>query len=199
MLNDEELKAVVETAEQRRDDPFAAFVLFVLYTATRRSEAAGLHRSELSDDGRTWVIPGRRYKSGTDTLVPLSTAAQKIVAARPLRRRLRVLGHRRSTRSLVSPNAKQEFDQACGVQGWRIHDLRRSARTLLSRAGVSADVAEMCLGHALSGIRGTYDRHQYESEKRAAFEALAKMVSTIVRPPATKVADIAAARKRQRL
>ena len=198
VLNDEELKAVVETAEQRRDDPFAAFVLFVLYTATRRSEAAGLHRSELSDDGRTWVIPGRRYKSGKDTLVPLSTAAQKIVAARPLRG-VYVFSATGAHPLAGFTKRKQEFDQACGVQGWRIHDLRRSARTLLSRAGVSADIAEMCLGHALSGIRGTYDRHQYESEKRAAFEALAKMVSTIVRPPATKVADIAAARKRQRL
>jgi integrase len=198
VLNDEELKAVVETAEQRRDDPFAAFVLFVLHTATRRSEAAGLHRSELSDDGRTWVIPGRRYKSGKDTLVPLSTAAQKIVAARPLRG-VYVFSATGAHPLAGFTKRKQEFDQACGVQGWRIHDLRRSARTLLSRAGVSADIAEMCLGHALSGIRGTYDRHQYESEKRAAFEALAKMVSTIVRPPATKVADIAAARKRQRL
>ena len=36
----------------------------------------------------------------------------------------------------------------------RLHDLRRTARTLLSRAGISADIAEMCLGHALGGMRG---------------------------------------------
>ena len=81
VLNDDELKAVVEAAEQRRDDPFAAFVLFVLHTATRRGEAAGLSRSELSDGGKTWVIPGSRYKSKRDTLIPLSEAAQQVIAA----------------------------------------------------------------------------------------------------------------------
>ena len=93
---------------------------------------------------------------------------------------------------------KAEFDKACGVTGWTIHDLRRTARTLLSRAGISADVAERCLGHALGGIRATYDRHEYEAEKRHAFEALAQTIERIVRPPAPVVADIAAARSKRR-
>ena len=50
-------------------------------------------------------------------------------------------------------------------------------------ASISADVAEMCLGHALGGIRGTYDRHAYEAEKRNAFEALAALIERIVQPP----------------
>ena len=35
----------------------------------------------------------------------------------------------------------------------------------MSRAGVSADIAERCLGHVISGVRGTYDRHAYFDEK----------------------------------
>ena len=94
---------------------------------------------------------------------------------------------------------KQQLDAACGVNGYTIHDLRRSKRRLSSRAGIAADISEMCLGHALTGVRGTYDRFAYVEQKRAAFEALAKMVETIVRPPATpKVADIAAARGKRR-
>ena len=60
---------------------------------------------------------------------------------------------------------KKAFDKVCGVSGWRLHDLRRTARTLLSRAGISADHAEMCLGHALGGVRGTYDRHDYRNRE----------------------------------
>jgi len=48
---------------------------------------------------------------------------------------------------------KAKFDRACGVTGWTLHDLRRTARSLMSRAGVSADHAERCLGHAGSGRR----------------------------------------------
>ena len=198
VLSDDELKRVVEIAEQRRDDPFAAFVLFVLYTATRRSEVAGLHRSELTDDGQTWVIPGARYKSKRDTLTPLSLAAQKIIAARPLPG-VYVFSADGSKPLVGFTKRKQEFDRVCAVNGWRIHDLRRTARTLLSRAGVNADIAEMCLGHVLTGVRGTYDRHAYENEKRHAFEALAAQIEKIVRPPEPVVTDLAAERgKRQR-
>ena len=46
----------------------------------------------------------------------------------------------------------------------------------MSRAGVGADIAERCLGHAIPGVRGIYDRHRFEDEKRAAFEALAAQI-----------------------
>ena len=63
-----------------------------------------------------------------------------------------------------------------GVSGWVIHDLRRTARSLLSRAGVPTDHAERCLGHVIGGVRGVYDRHEYYDEKAKAFEALAAQV-----------------------
>ena len=50
----------------------------------------------------------------------------------------------------------------------------------MSRAGVNPDTAERCLGHAVPGIRGVYDRHHYLDEMRAAFEALAAMIEKIV-------------------
>jgi hypothetical protein len=34
----------------------------------------------------------------------------------------------------------------------------------------------------LPGIRGTYDRHEYLSEKRHAFEALAALIDRIANP-----------------
>ena len=34
---------------------------------------------------------------------------------------------------------KREFDKACGVTGWTLHDLRRTGRSLMSRAGVPSD------------------------------------------------------------
>ena len=68
------------------------------------------------------------------------------------------------------------------LERWTIHDLRRTARTLMSRAGVNADIAERCLGHVIAGVRGIYDRHRFEEEKRSAFEALAAQIERIVNP-----------------
>jgi integrase len=86
--------------------------------------------------------------------------------------------------------AKAKFDADCGVTGWTLHDLRRTARSLMSRASVSADVAERCLGHVISGVRGTYDRHAYFDEKKRAFEALAALIDRIVNPPADNVVSL---------
>ena len=195
--SDADLKAIVLAAE--RDKLFGSYLLFTLLTATRRGEGAGLRRSELSPDGRVWTIPAARYKSKRDTVVPLSVAAQKILATMPVRPGGDYVFSADGASELGNWDArKARFDAACGIRGWVIHDLRRAARTLLSRAGVSSDIAERCLGHAMVGVRGTYDRYAYESEKRHAFEALARMVEEIVRPPAATVVPIRRANARRR-
>jgi integrase len=40
-----------------------------------------------------------------------------------------------------------------GAKSWVVHDLRRTARKLMTRAGVRVDVGELALGHSIKGIR----------------------------------------------
>jgi integrase len=80
----------------------------------------------------------------------------------------------------ATTEARRRLDLDSGVTGWRLHDLRRTARSLMSRAGVPSDHAELCLGHVLTGVRATYDRHAYHAEKAEAFERLSALVMTIV-------------------
>ena len=190
VLDDSELRRVWQTAE--RSGVFGDLVRFLLLTCARRNEAAGLRRrSELSPDGKTWILPAARCKNKHDVTIPLSVAAQRVIAARP---KLAGGDHVFSVTGARPfsnfAHAKAAFDEASGVSGWTIHDLRRSARTLLARCGIAVDVAEQCLGHSLGGIRGTYDRHNYADEKRHAFEALARMVGRIVHLPPDVVVPI---------
>jgi hypothetical protein len=76
-LTDDELRKIWAAAQ----GPFGHFIQFLLLTATRRSEAANAHRSEFAKGD--WIVPGRRYKTGTDHLVPLSAAAQALLAKLP--------------------------------------------------------------------------------------------------------------------
>jgi integrase len=195
VLTDAELRQIWLCAEGYKHKQFGAYLQFLLLTATRRGEAAGLCRSELHDDGANWVIPAARYKTGHDTLVPLSGLAREIVAAQPPGEY--PFGFRGAHALTSSAQRKLDFEEVCGVTGWTLHDLRRTARTLMSRAGVSSDHAERCLGHVIGGVRRHYDCHEYEPEKRAAFEALAAQIDRIVHPPEAVVADLAAARKRR--
>ena len=100
--------------------------------------------------------------------MPLSTAAQGLLNDLP---RIEGCDYVFTTdgRRPVSgfSTFKLKFDIACGVKDWRLHDLRRSSRSLMSRAGVDHDIAERCMGHVIQGVRGVYDRHKYVDEMRA--------------------------------
>src|SRR5262249_36592711 len=112
--SDAELAAIVLAAEQ--DKLFGSYLLFTLCTATRRGESAGLRRSELSPDGRIWIIPAARYKSKRDTVVPLSVAAQKILAAMPVLPGGEYVFSADGASELGNWDArKTRFDAACGV------------------------------------------------------------------------------------
>ena len=175
ILDDEELRSVWRAAETA--GRFGALVRFLLMTAARRNEAAKLPWDELSKGD--WVLPPRRNKTKLALVRPLSSAAQAVLEVVPRTGRF-VFGA--GDRPLGGfSKFKAAFDKVSGVNGWTLHDLRRTARSLMSRAGVRPDVAELCLGHVVGGVRGTYDRHQYHEEKSQAFEALATQLELILR------------------
>jgi integrase len=187
-LTDGELKAVWRTAELRGTDPFAAMVRFLLLTGARRGEAAALTWDEI--DGSDWILPPARNKVKVELVRPLSKSAQVVLAGQP---RIidcpYVFTYGRRALSAFS-QLKDNFDGTCGVVGWTLHDLRRTARTLMSRAGVNSDTAEQCLGHLLHGVKKTYNRDDFREQKKLAFDALAALIDRIVHSPDTNVAHL---------
>jgi integrase len=180
ILTDDEIRKVwAATGEMK--NAFGPLVRFLLLSAARRNEGRYMRRSEL--DTGIWTIPGSRYKTGIDFALPLSGAAQSIVEALPAINDSDLVFTNDGVRASGGfTKFKRRLDKESGTSGWTLHDLRRTARSLMSRAGVSADVAEMCLGHVLPGVRGVYDRHSYLDEKRRAFEALAALIERILDP-----------------
>jgi len=114
-----------------------------------------------------------------DLLRPLARAACNIL---PDRGEGLVFTRREKALTGSLSKLKADFDKACGVSGWRLHDLRRTARTLMARAGVQGEIAERCLGHVVGVIEGTYNVYDYKREKAAAYEALAALIERIVDP-----------------
>ena len=82
---------------------------------------------------------------------------------------------------------KAALDAKVSIPGWRVHDLRRTARSLMARAGTRPDVAERVLGHVLPGVEGIYNRHTYTEEKAHALRALAGLIENILRPAPAEV------------
>ena len=185
-LTDDEIRAVWRATEAKT--PFDALVRFSLLTAGRPGEIAGLSWAEIVDG--VWHLPAARNKTGINLARPLSAAALAIIEAQPRIGDSLLVFSNDGKHQIDSWKPKDAVAKASGTSGWTMHDLRRTARTLLSRAGVSVDVAERCLGHVIGGVRGTYDRHQYQEEMARAYAALAGQLDLIVRPPTGNVRQL---------
>jgi integrase len=187
-LTDDELRAVWKVAGEGRG-PFPALIKFLLLSAARRSEASEMTWAEI--DGTDWVLPAARNKTKEDLVRPLSQAAQDLLAAQPRVEGCKYVFTTDGKHPLSGfSKFKKEFDKKSGTSGWVLHDLRRVARSLLSRSGVSSDHAERCLGHVIGGIRGVYDKHEFHAEKADAFERLAAQLARIINPPEGNVRQL---------
>jgi integrase len=177
ILTNDELRAVWRAAEASTG-PFARMVQFILLTSGRRTEAAAMAWAELNGE---WTLPASRNKTKVDLVRPLSAEARAVLPAK-------VDGcdyvFTTDGANPISGFAKFKlaFDKACGVTGWTLHDLRRTARSLMSRAGVPVDHAERCLGHIMPGVRDVYNPYEYLEEKRDAFNRLAALIMGIIYP-----------------
>jgi integrase len=191
VLTDDELRTIWATADKTAP-PFGAFIQFLLLTAARRAEAARMTWDEIS--GADWTLPAVRNKAKVDLVRPLSPTAQTVLAKLPRLSDCEFVFTAGSQAFNSFSRAKAAFDTACGVRDWTLHDLRRTARSLMSRAGVNADHAERCLGHVIGGVRGIYDRHEFHDEKKHAFEALAVLIQQITNPKDNVISITAAPR-----
>jgi integrase len=182
VLSDDELCAIWKATEpdEMAPQPFHALIRFLLLTGARRAEASEMPWSEI--DGSNWTLPPERNKTKVEHLRPLSKAAQAALESTPVIHGGTLVFSHDGTAPMSLTKPTERLKAASGTSGWRVHDLRRTARTLLSRAGVSSDVAERCLGHVVGGIRAVYDKHQFTEEMAQAYEALATLIEHIANP-----------------
>lgn len=63
---------------------------------------------------------------------------------------------------------------------WSLHDLRRTMASRMGDLGVEPHVIEACLNHVKGGIEGVYQRQQYLSERKAAFEVWGQKLTDLI-------------------
>lgn len=184
-LGDEEIRIFWQACEER--GVFGALCRVALLTGQRREKITQMQWDDLSDDGLWTISAEDREKSNAEVLF-LPPLVLKVIDALPRAGEFVFQGRldgpinsfSKSKRSLDDAMAKLAGDIV--IEPWVLHDLRRTAKTLMSRAGVSPHVGERVLGHVLGGVEGVYDRHAYLNEKRAALRDLANLVQRIIAP-----------------
>ena len=183
VLNEREL-ALVWNALPSGD--YGSILKLLTLTGQRRNEIADLEWKEIDFDKAQIELPGGRTKNGRAHIVPLSAEALEILRTQP----------RYPGRALVFGAGKSGFKgwsaakirldaKLPDMPAWRLHDLRRSVVTHLNERGFAAPhVCEAVINHISgykAGIAGTYNKALYLPERRAALQAWAAHLLSVVR------------------
>jgi integrase len=197
ILDDDEIRTIWAAADTASS--FGAIVKLCLLTAQRSRKVAAMKWADVSRDGE-WMIPVEPREKNTAGSLILPKAALDIIRARhELGDNPHVFPARIGNGPFDSFGpAKGKFDaKLASMKPWVVHDLRRTARSLMSRVGVRPDIAERVMGHAIAGIEGVYDRHSYAAEKAAALAKLATLIDAIVHKRTADVLPMAKRGKRR--
>jgi integrase len=179
ILDDDEIRILWRVAEE--GGAFGALLQLALLTAQRKAKLLQMRWSDVSDG--VWSVPNEKREKGAGGALVLPKLALAI-----LRRLPRVHG---SDLVFVPANGAGKMSSSHGMLKVRaalpkdfpqftIHDLRRTARSLMSRAGANAEHSERVLGHVIGGIEGVYDRHPYRDEKQIVLQKLAALLTQII-------------------
>jgi len=176
---DDELRLVWKAADE--GGQFGAIVKLLLCTGQRRDKVSKMKFADIVDG--VWMIDTDEREKGNAGSLVLPSQALAIIRAQPRVGNNPFVFAGRSGNAYNNSQAKPGFDALLPpLPRWTLHDLRRTSRSLMSRAGVRPDIAERVLGHAIVGVEGTYDRHHYGAEKAAALGKLATLIEGIVHP-----------------
>jgi len=191
VLSDKELEKLLEWLPGSIYTPTQKNVIrFTLWTGCRTGEVCAAEWKDIDLDKGTFHI--RESKTSVERYVQLPR--QAIEFLRVLRMTTGVYLFP-SLRSKQPIQQKQLTEQAwrmrqqgkmLDIDSWTPHDLRRTVRTGLSRLRCPSEIAEAVLGHARSGIEGTYDLHRYELECREWLQKWADHLESLTK---TKAAE----------
>lgn len=170
----------MQTSNIRRQ--FKIAFQLILMTLVRKSELMLAQWKDVHLDEGEWHIPIENSKTGKPHIVYLSTQAQTLFKElKPLASSSVWVLPGRGT--LAKPFANNALNQALKVslQGqeipaFTIHDLRRTASTLLHEQGWPSDVVEKALNHTIGGVRGVYNRAEYAEQRREMLQAWADYI-----------------------
>ncbi|WP_187471159.1 tyrosine-type recombinase/integrase [Luteimonas viscosa] len=183
---------------KRMNRDVAECLRFMLYTGARPSEAAGLRWVEVDMAAAVWNKPkqgeGRAKSKRGDTL-PLVAPAMAILRSRhgnasdyvfPSGRSRRIAnggGQGCLTANRLATGLREAIPylQSQGVEPFTPHDVRRTLATGMNEIGVSSDVVERTLNHAMGKLKKTYDKSRQTRIRRRAMTAWADYFAEVVR------------------
>lgn len=170
-------------------------IKLLLALAVRKSELIGASWKEFDLEAGVWHLPAIRTKTEAAISIPLSKAvigwfndlkrlscgSDWVLPARKMQNNVHVA---ESTLGVALAKVQHSLEP------FTIHDMRRTAKTLLASLGVQPHISERCLNHKIKGVEGIYDGYDYFEERKSALKALSDLLMQIESGAASKVIPI---------
>ena len=140
-LNTNEIKALLETCRQSRNEELYYIVLVALYTGMRYSNIVNMKRSNIK--GNVYQLDGNETKSGKSQLIYLHQDLMNELNG--------YMKYNTGSYIFKSKYILGSFKTACnkaGIENFRFHDLRRTFATTLLYNNVNIVTISNMLGHS---------------------------------------------------
>jgi integrase len=183
VLDDDEIRRLWKALDNE-PQVIADVVRVLLLTGQRSGEVFRMRWTELDAEG-WWTLPETRTKNGLPHRVYLTKPVREILERRHSKDRKSEWVFR-SPKRLNDPigsiaKAIARLRRATGID-FRPHDLRRTASTVMPRAGVPELTIPKILNHIPPGVtRKHYNLFGYDAEKKLGWELWAKEVDRILK------------------
>lgn len=178
-LQSEELGAYWRALDHT-PEPARTILKLCLATAQRQGNVIAMERSEIDLADRLWIIPGHKTKNGQEYRVPLNDLAAELIEARFAETSGKWLFAREDG---SGPRARDQMKDAharacqrAGIEGYTIHDGRRTFGSHADRAGFPRLIWDALLGHVGSMMADTYSGFGFLDKKRECVQAWADRI-----------------------
>ncbi len=182
-ITDDEIRRVWSAADTVAR-PYGDFVRVLLLTGQRRNEVSTMRWQDVDFEQAVWTIPAGVAKNGREHRVPLPDAVKALIDRQPRHGRVPYVFAGVGGVPISGWSKRQAaLRKASGVD-FKLHDLRKTYRSGLSRLGVATDVAEMMLNHRRADLIEIYDRADRWAQRQNAAAAWAAHVGYVAVPGA---------------
>lgn len=167
-------------------------ILLSLLTLLRKSELLRAKWEHIDFEKRVWLVPETKADSKTgysremvvylsDQIIEILKELKTIAGDEPYV----FVGRQRGTH--ISHNAFNTAQKSAlaltDLPPFTIHDLRRTASTHLNEQGFNSDAIEKCLNHVMTGVRGVYNKAEYEKERIELMQKWSNFIFSIIFEP----------------
>lgn len=176
ILSDEEIKDLWQRLDKVQPNARDSMKLLLL-TAQRKGEIFKMKWEDIDDN---WIWHQKENKTDSVHLLPLSSQVISILKNKPKISEWVFPSNRNASHVIDVKKVRIALNKKMGGEPWTEHDLRRTARTLMSRLKIKHHVRERVLNHSQGGMVRVYDQHDYLDEKRDALKKLGNEINRII-------------------